>query len=64
MHLYMEEGRAIWGWSRQDRARRPGNPQSIVLFDVAGPEPGAHLSCHYETTAAQVGSVGLPAHEC
>ena len=62
MPRYMEEGRAIWGWL--DRTGPGGNPQSIVPFDVAGPEPGAHLSCHYETTAAQVGSVGLPPHAC
>ena len=64
MHLYMEEGRAIWGWSRQDRARRPGNPQFIILFDGAGLEPGAHLSCHYATTATQVSSVDSRPHEC
>ena len=50
--------------SRQDRARRPGNPQSIVRFDVAGLEPGAHLLCHYETTATQVSSVDCRPPEC
>ena len=50
--------------SRQDRARRPGNPQFIILFDGAGLEPGAHLSCHYATTATQVSSVGSRPHDC
>ena len=41
-----------------------GNPQFIILFDGAGLEPGAHLSCHYATTATQVSSVGSRPHDC